>query len=129
MAPKMPPKIRACILYLVTFLPSERIAFSSSRMPLSTRPHGEWNQRQHNSAAIATRIQDTIRSHHEFAMLLLYVHSRKVVVPSGNGEDASNFVVKSCGEIPAEPPVKLVMAVERPMLRMISAAAKVTMAR
>ena len=98
-------------------------------MPLSIRPHGEWNHRQHRNAAIATKIQATIRSHQEFAMLLLYVHSRNVVEPSGSGESASNFSVKSCGEMPAEPPVKFVMAVERPTMRMISAAANVTMAR
>ena len=70
-APNRPPRINDSILYFVTGLPSERIAFSSSRMPLSMRPHGEWNQRQHRNAAIATRIQATMRSHQEFAMLLL----------------------------------------------------------
>ena len=47
----------------------------------------------------------------------------------GSGESDSNFSVKSCGEMPAEPPVKFVMAVDLPMMRMISAAANVTMAR
>ena len=93
------------------------------------RPHGEWNQRQHSSAAIATSAQATMRSHQEFAMLLLYVHSSTFVVPSGSGESSSNFSVKFCGEMPPEPPVTCVMAVERPMMRMISAAASVTIAR
>ena len=128
-APNRPPRISDSILYRVTGLPRERIAFSSSRMPLSMRPHGEWNQRQHSSAAITTKTHATMRSHQELAMLLLYVHSRNVVEPSGSGESDSNFSVKSCGEIPAEPPVKFVMAVDLPMMRMSSAAANVTMAR
>ena len=39
-APRMPPMTNACILYAYTFLPSERTAFSSSRMPFRTRPQG-----------------------------------------------------------------------------------------
>lgn len=49
--------------------------------------------------------------------------------PFGSGEAFSNFSVKFCGAMPAEPPVSQVSDVERPTMRMISAAASVTMAR
>ena len=62
-------------------------------------------------------------------MLLLYVQMRNVDVPSGKGERSSNCVVKSCGTMPAEPPVMFVIDVDLPTMRTISAAASVTIAR
>ena len=38
--PINPPRMRLCILKATTFLPRARAASSSSRMLLSTRPHG-----------------------------------------------------------------------------------------
>ena len=68
-APNAPPRNSDWILKRVTDLPSERTAFSSSRMPLSTRPHGELNQRQVRNSATPTSTQATMRIHQEFAVL------------------------------------------------------------
>ena len=62
-------------------------------------------------------------------MLLLYVYSSYLVVFFGSGESDSNVSVKSCGEMPSVLLLNFVMAVDLPMMRMIAAAANVTMAR
>ncbi|GAA4074014.1 hypothetical protein GCM10023065_30910 [Microbacterium laevaniformans] len=65
-------------------MPRLRTASSSSRMPLSTRPHGLRMASQVNSRAMATRAQATRRVHQSLpdpGSVLGYENHRICVVP------------------------------------------------
>src|SRR6187551_2276161 len=85
-APMTPPMTSACILYQYTLLPRARTASSSSRMPLRTRPHGDFDNRQNMSAKSATTIQPISMSHQLDDLVPWKVKNRIVTCLSGKGE-------------------------------------------
>ena len=67
-APNTPPMMSACILCANTSLPSARTASSSSRMPLSTRPHGLDMIRQTANTARMSAMNPRMRTHHPISL-------------------------------------------------------------
>src|SRR5690606_30668181 len=97
-APNRPPRASDCILYAYTFLPRLRTASSSSRMPLSTRPHGLRIRAQTTRHDNRTRIHPTASTQ---PVRGLNVQGPKPTGPE-NGLRSKNVELKPVR--PSEPP-------------------------
>ena len=115
-APNKPPRMRLCILYQYVFLPRLRTASSSSRMPLTTRPHGLRMRRnvikQHSSTTIQPTMITQVSSR-------LYLKIQKPYSEPCSGLISKNRPVKFCK--PSVPPRVDVNRTERTVSRTISA--------